>query len=333
MKKVLFLTAITLLLFSCKVNSQFPAFKTATIGCYNVENLFDTINQSNIDEEYLPDGKQHWNTKIYNQKLKNTSTALSVFQNPLIMGLVEVENRGVVEDLVKKYSFGSTSKYEVVHYDSPDERGIDVAMIYNADHLKLAKSGFIRFDNLNDPKKPTRDIVWGKFVFEKDTIMAMVNHWPSRSSGQAESEPGRIGAAKAARKFIDSLLLVDKNYKIILMGDLNDHPEDKAPQLIDEVLTPMIVKSSGEFGGSHPYKGEWGILDHIFVSSGFLNTKSSIFVHENSGKIHSPQFLLKWNDKYKEIQTQRTEVVNNGEFMFGYSDHLPVSVEIILKEK
>lgn len=329
MKNLFLISFFALAFASCKVSSQFPTFKTASIGCYNVENLFDTINQPNDDEEYLPSAKEPWNTKIYNQKVKNTATALSVFKDPLIMGLVEVENKGVVEDLAKKYAFGSKTKYDVVHYESPDERGIDVAMIYNASQLKLEQSGFLRFENKNDAAKPTRDIVWGKFSIQGDTIMAMVNHWPSRSGGQAESEPGRIGAAETARKFIDSLLAVDKNYKIILMGDLNDHPENKAPQLIDEVLTPMIVKSSGEFGGSHNYKGEWGILDHMFVSPGFLNTKSNVFVHDNSGKIHSPQFLLMWDDKFKEIKPQRT--TNKGEYMYGYSDHLPVSVEIILK--
>ncbi|MES2799491.1 MAG: endonuclease/exonuclease/phosphatase family protein [Bacteroidota bacterium] len=332
MKNFLLLTLFVLSIASCKVTSQIPNFKTATIGCYNVENLFDTINQANNDEEYLPEGKNNWNSKIYKQKIKNTATALSVFQNPLIMGLVEVENKGVVEDLVKKYSFGSTSKYDVVHYDSPDARGIDVAMIYNASELKLANSGILRFVNENDASKPTRDIVWGKFVLGKDTIVAMVNHWPSRIGGEEKSEPGRIGAANAARKFIDSLLVVDKNYKIVLMGDLNDHPEDKAPQIIDEVLTPMITKSSGELGGSHTYDGKWDVLDHIFVSPGFLNKKSKTLVNSNSGKIHSPSFLLKWDEKYKEIKPQRTEVVNKGEYMFGYSDHLPVSIQVIVKE-
>jgi predicted extracellular nuclease len=294
---------------------------TRSIAFYNVENLFDTIDGTNDDAEFLPGSKNDWNSQKYFEKLDHINQVIDELNNPLIVGFCEIENANVVRAIITRSS--KLQKYGLVHHESPDARGIDVAMIYDSSTLKLHKSGNIRFTLPGQTAPSTRDIVWGKFAYKKDTIIAMVNHWPSRRSGQDESEPNRIEAAKNARIFIDSLLKVNCNYKIVLMGDLNDYPTDKAPKLIEEKLHPMIKPESGEFGGTHNYNNEWDVMDHIFVSSGFQK-KKGIKVIKDSGAIHSFDFLL---SEYKgNVVPFRT--YGGSKYLGGYSDHFPVSIEV-----
>jgi predicted extracellular nuclease len=262
-----------------------------------------------------------WDNAKYQEKIKHVSEVINSLNYPIIMGFCEIENEGVLKDLIK--SNKKLGCYKTVHFESPDARGIDVGFIYNASKMKVLKSGNIRFILPGDTEPKSRDIVWAKFLIKKDTVFAMVNHWPSRRS--TDSEPKRIKAAESARSFIDSVLTVNPNSKIVFMGDLNDHPEDKAPSLISAKLIPMIVKSSGEFGGSHYYKQEWGILDHMMVSPGFSSGKLSVV--PSSGKINSFPFLM---EEYKgNKQPKRTYV--GEKFLGGYSDHLPISIDVILK--
>ncbi|MEN9303747.1 MAG: hypothetical protein RL264_2176 [Bacteroidota bacterium] len=299
------------------------AQKTATISFYNVENLFDTLDGPNNDSEYLPNSKLQWVSARYNEKLSHIRQVLMSLNYPLVAGFSEVENREVVEDIIRNQK--EFSNYKVVHFESPDVRGIDVALIYNTKKLKLIHSGTLKVAMENNLDFKTRDILFAKFALKKDTFSVMVNHWPSRLGGQESSEPKRILAATVARKYIDSSLTANPNAKIVLMGDLNDHLEDKAPQLIAEKLTEQIVSQSGEFGGTHYYNNEWGILDHIFTSPGFAQGKIKLI--PNSGKIHSFPYLL---ETYKEkVQPKRTYA--GSKYLGGYSDHLPVSITITLK--
>lgn len=295
--------------------------QTRNIAFYNIENLFDTIDGANDDAEFLPNGKFEWNSERYFKKIDQINQVLDELNNPLFIGMCEIENATVVRD-VMKHSV-KINNYGLLHYESADARGIDVALIYDSATLKLVQSGYIRFSLPGEEKKATRDIVWGKFVHKKDTIMAMVNHWPSRGGGQEASEPNRLEAASHARKFIDSLLLNNKHYKIVFMGDLNDYPSNKAPKLIAEKLLPQICAVSGDFGGTYNYKGEWDVLDHIMVSKGFT-TKKGIKVVPDSGKIHSFEYLL---EEYKgNVVPFRTYA--GSKYLGGYSDHLPVSIEV-----
>jgi predicted extracellular nuclease len=311
MKNSLIVLFIAILQVAC---SQ----KTVKIAFYNTENYFDTIDGQNDDAEYLPSSKLKWDNSKYQDKRRHVTEVISALNFPLIVGFCEIENKGVLDDLIQ--SNKKLKRYRTVHFESPDLRGIDVGFIYNSTYLKLIKSGNIRFTLPGDAEPRSRDIVWAKYAFKKDTIFAMVNHWPSRRTD--DSEPKRIKAAECARTFIDSVLNVNPNTKIVFMGDLNDHPEDKAPTLISEKLTPMILKSSGEFGGTHTYKGEWGILDHIMVSKGFSEGKLTVI--PNSGKINSFDFLM---EEYKgKKQPKRTFV--GDKYLGGYSDHLPVSIDL-----
>jgi len=292
-----------------------------SIAFYNVENLFDTQDDPNKDDQdFLPEGDYQWNDERYTEKLKHINEVFALFENPLMIGVCEIENEQVVRDVV---NFGAMkSKYGVVHYESLDNRGIDVALIYDSLTLKLNDSGFIRYA-MPDGDSPSRDIVWAKLIQGKDTILAMVNHWPSRGGGEEKSEPKRLIAANAARKFIDSIQVASPTTKIVFMGDLNDYPTNTSAKLIAEVLTPMITKASGEYKGTYNYKGEWDVLDHIMVSSNFLSKKKKSVV-KDSGKIYTTAFLL---EVYKG-DTVPFRTYGGKKYLGGYSDHLPVSIGV-----
>ena len=290
-----------------------------TVAFYNVENLFDTIDGPNDDTEFLPAAESKWNTEKYNAKLEHIRQVMAALNMPMIMGVCEIENRGVLADVI-----GQDKRYGIVHYDSPDARGIDVALLYRKDLLRLKSSGKIRFTLPGDSIPTSRDIVWAQYQYKKESLYVLVNHWPSRRSGADESAPRRLMAAQMAGQFIDSLQKNDPKAKIILMGDLNDHPQDAAPQLIASKLIPQITKSSGTFGGSYNYKNEWDVLDHIFISSNTLSGK--IQVQTESGKIHNFPYLL---TEYKG-QTVPNRTYAGSKYLGGYSDHLPVSIQVIL---
>lgn len=309
-------------LFLCSVAYS----QTRTVGFYNVENLFDTINDPTInDEDFLPTAENNWNQVRYEEKIAHINAVLDLMGNPLAVGFCEVENATVMYDVIR-HNAKRAKQYGLVHFDSPDLRGIDVALIYDSLNMKFISAGKLRFDLVvSEENKYTRDIVWSKFVSKKDTLFFMVNHWPSRRGGENESEPNRMEAAKNARKFIDSIQTVNAKTKIIFMGDLNDYPTNKAPLLIAEKLTPMITKLSGEFGGTYSYKGEWDVLDHIFVSPTLFG-KKKFAVIPNSGKIYSDAFLI---ETFKGNKVPFRTYAGK-KYLGGYSDHLPVSIEIKL---
>ena len=294
-----------------------------SLAFYNVENLFDTIDGTNDDAEFLPNSKSEWNSKRYQEKITHINQVIASLNYPMIMGFCEIENEKVVQDVLDFSK--KLKKYDIVHFESPDARGIDVGMIYDSKMVKRIDSGKLRFVLPGQTEATTRDIVWAKFVVKKDTLFCLVNHWPSRRSGQDESEPFRIKAAETARQFIDSVLVKQPSAKLILMGDLNDHPRDKAPQKIAERMVPMIDKSSGIYGGTHNYKDEWDVLDHIFASNGMFG-KTGVRAISSSGKIHSFEFLItEYKGKMVPFRTYA-----GTKYLGGYSDHLPVSIQIAI---
>ena len=297
--------------------------KSGSIAFYNVENFFDTIDGVNDDAEFLPGSKSAWNSARYNEKINHINQVFDAMGSPILIGMCELENELVLTDLIAASEI--RKNYGIVHYESPDARGIDVAFLYNPLVLTLRSSGNLRFNLPGNEEPSTRDIVWAKFNCGKDTLYALVNHWPSRRGGTEESEPNRLAAAKTARVFIDSVLALNSNAKIVFMGDLNDHPSDNAPTLIDDVLNPMITAASGTFGGSHNYKDEWGILDHVFVSPG-LQGKKGLKVVNASGRIHSFDFIItEYKGKKVPFRTYAGD-----KYLGGYSDHLPVSINVSL---
>jgi predicted extracellular nuclease len=316
MKQLLFILIITIFM------GNSLGQKTRSVAFYNVENLFDTLDGPNDDAEFLPAAKNQWNAARYEEKLTHIREVLLAMGKPLVCGFSEVENASVVRAIIANQE--AFKSYGIVHYESPDARGIDVAMIYDSSKLKLLASNYIRFILPGETKATTRDILWAQFSYKKHPFYVMLNHWPSRRGGTDESDEKRVAAAKIACNFIDSVQKANA-YPIIFLGDLNDHPENNAPKLIDERLDPMITKESGPTKGTHFYNNEWGILDHIYVSANFIDKKNGVV--SNSGQIHNFPFIM---EEYKgTIQPKRTYA--GSKYLGGYSDHLPVSIQLKIK--
>jgi predicted extracellular nuclease len=306
---------LVLLMLSGNILGQ----KTKRIAFYNVENLFDTIDGSNDDAEFLPSGENEWNTIKYEEKLSHIREVLLAMGKPIVCGFSEVENAFVVRAIISNQK--EFKNYGLVHYESPDARGIDVAMIYDSTQLSLLESNRIRFVLPGETKATTRDIIWALFQYKKQRFYVTVNHWPSRRGGAEQSDNKRVAAAKSACNFIDSVIRTN-NYPIVLLGDLNDHPDNTAPKMVDERLDPMITAESGHTKGTHFYNNEWGILDHIYVTPSFISPKKGAIMA--SGKIHNLPFLM---EEYKgNIQPKRTYA--GSKYLGGYSDHLPVSIQV-----
>lgn len=280
MKNRIFLTLLIVVSLTMGAQAQDKKYKVHTVAFYNVENLFDTINGPNYDEEYLP--QSGYTGKKYKQKLNNLGRVLAELGTsdkqkdaPTIIGVCEVENRGVLEDLVKNYQI-INKDYGVVHFDSPDKRGIDVGFLYQKKYFK--PTSFINVplmvykNNVKAQKKAeaeektddvieadktdnrlyTRDILLVTGLLEGEEINILVNHWPSRSGGEKASSPFREAGGRLARKIMDSIYKVNPNAKIITMGDLNDGSYNKS---VKEGIGAKLKKEEvKQFGVYNPFE-------------------------------------------------------------------------------
>lgn len=320
-----------------------------TVAFYNFENLFDTINdpQTN-DEEWTPSGTRKWVSQKYNKKLQNLAKVLSEIGTPdnkncpTLIGASEVENRGVLEDLIKQPDLISKD-FGIVHFNSPDKRGIDVALLYQKKYFIPISTANIPLyifakntnstKNLDKRRVYTRDqlLVTGFLVGEKISII--VNHWPSRSGGEKVSSPFREEAGRLTKKIIDSLQKENPNQKIIIMGDFNDSPIDiSIKQILNTKSNKIEVSPQGIYNpyeelvskgfGTLSYRDVWYIFDQIMITESFLKTDDSSFRYWKSG-IYNKSFLIQKNGKYQgsPLRTSATEV--------GYSDHFPVYLYLI----
>ena len=289
---------------------------------YNVENLFDTINSPTTnDSEFLPNSKKKWNTYRYNYKLRQLEkvfASLAIDENsnnmPDVIGLCEVENRLVLEDLLNTPIFNNQD-YTIVHQDSPDIRGIDCALLFN-NKFKLLKTDFIVIENPAD-NRPTRDIVYVKLKLKDKIINIFVNHWPSRWGGQDESNHKRVFVAKVLKDYIN-LNTSDDEFTII-MGDFNDYPSNESmakflmnDQLINLMSTDLV------FGkGSYGYKGNWNWLDQIIISKNFKGPNIKLL----SAGAFQRDFML-YKNKNGKFYPSRSFGGNT--WYGGFSDHLPI---------
>jgi len=307
---------------------------------YNVENLFDIYDDSlKNDESFTPDGDHHWNNYKYYEKLNNLSktiTAVGGWEAVEVIGLCEVENRKVLEDLVKQKSLEKT-QYKIVHQESPDKRGIDVALLYRADKITLDTVQYINVF-LGEGQRPTRDILYATLTTSNNAkIHVFVNHWPSRYGGQMKSDPKRKMAAKTIRVVIDSILTSSINANILLMGDFNDEPENES---IRDVLrakndtsfadsTELYNMMSNIHGnhGSHKYQGNWGVLDQFMVSKSPFKGENGLRVMDGPLIFRAP-FLIIDETGYPGEKPFRT--YNGRKYSAGYSDHLPIFIDLQL---
>ncbi len=318
-------------------------YKVGCVAFYNLENLFDTIPGPN-DVQFTPDGVNKWNHEKYNQKLDHMSTVISQIGSemfpggPALIGISEIENRSVVEDLVNTPKLKS-SKYSFVHYESPDRRGIDVALLYRKDFFKVVSSRSVRLIRKDDTTWRSRDQLVVSGIFDNELIYIIVNHWPSRSGGEKRSQPFRQAAAELTKSIVDSIFKTDLNSKIFIVGDLNDDPVNssltnslKAKGSIDDVkkgdLFNPMWKLYKDGIGSIAYQDTWSLFDQIIVSEPLLGSDKSTLKFFKAKVFNSP-FILQKEGQFAKYP-YRTYVGNT--WQGGYSDHLPVYI-FIIKEK
>lgn len=335
-------------------SSLFPGFddrprgaEGIRIASYNVENLFDTKHDSlKSDYDFTPDGNYHWTNYRYWQKqnkIAKVITSIGGWEPPAIVGLYEVENLHVLLNLVNNTSL-EPLRYRIIHHESPDRRGIDVAMIYRPEKVEIIEERAFPIRFPFDTNGRTRDILYVKArILYSDTIIMFFNHWPSRYGGQFATEPKRIFVAKMLKKMTDSIEKANPCAKVMILGDLNDFPSDlslveglqvKPPSAYTRKgLIDLMIPMQAAGQGTHYYKGEtggeWNMLDHIIVSRSLLWDCSGAFVKDNKAYIFKPNFLLETNaDNVLVPYRTYLGMRYNG----GFADHLPVYVDLFLKK-
>jgi endonuclease/exonuclease/phosphatase family metal-dependent hydrolase len=310
---------------------------------YNVENLFDTVDdKETLDEEFTPAGSRHWTNKRFNRKILNLSKVLlnaTGWSPPDIIGLCEVENRYVLEKLLMNTPLRSFS-YSMIHKNSPDDRGIDVALLYNTKVFYPLKYQYYPLLNNEDSVIRTREILYVKGIMDKvDTIHIFVNHWPSRYSGLLESRPRRILAAKTLRCEIDRLFDGYDDPKILVLGDFNDQPWDeslssflKTADFSGEPKAKCLYNLSYSWNkggeGTLKYQGQWLVFDQIIISGALIEAKKGLFAEPGFESIIKLPFLLESDTKYGGLRLKRT--YTGYKYAGGFSDHLPVILRLKL---
>ena len=300
------------------------------ITFWNVENLFDTEDDPNVegDEEFTPTGPKKWTEQRFATKLQNLGTIISRMydqQGPDILGVAEVENATVLQRLVETLE-PLGRNYQIVHQDSPSGRGIDCAILFDADVLDLKDARFHFVD-----AGTTRDIVEATFTRNGQDLTVFVNHWPARSHDASF----RIAAGTTLRKRIDELLQVDALADVIAMGDFNDHPDDESIRVALEATTDlreirdgtlfntMFALESVEPAGTYVYKNQWETLDQIFVSPGMLIPNGVSWVLGSTRPVVLTPNQL-YDPRGDAIPRPSRSFSGNSFHEAGYSDHLPV---------
>jgi hypothetical protein len=363
--KIKNLIAVFFVLFAITtVNAQSKKYIIHTVAFYNFENLFDTINGSNNDEEWLPNGKMNWTGRKYIKKLDNLARVISEIGTgenptnaPTLLGACEIENRNVLEDLVKQPKLINRD-YGIVHFDSPDKRGIDVALLYQKKHFKPTSyvniplliyknqqgkedkkdKGEVTDDNVevdnSSQRVYTRDQLLVTGFLDGEEVNIIVNHWPSRSGGEKKSSPFREAAGALNRKIIDSLIKINPDAKIITMGDLNDGSYNKSVKVgIGAKLKKSELKTSGDIynpfeqmakegNASLFYRDSGDIFDQIMFSEPLTRNDYSSFRYWKAG-IYNKPFLIQTTGQYKGYP------LRNSQSEPGFSDHFPVYIYLI----
>ncbi len=349
------------------VKAQQKKYIIHTVAFYNFENLFDTINGPNNDEEWLPKGTQNWTGRKYKKKLENLARVLSEIgtgenpnNSPTLIGGCEIENRRVLEDLVKQPKL-INKDYGIVHFDSPDKRGIDVAFLYQKKHFKptsfinvplyIYKNNAAKVtkkekeeitdDNAEaapDDRVYTRDQLLVTGFLDGEEINVIVNHWPSRSGGEKKSSPFREAAGALNRKIIDSIIKINPNAKIITMGDLNDgsynvsvKKELGAKLKKTELKEPRDIynpfeQMAKDGNASLFYRDAGDIFDQIMVSEELCKPDHDSYRYWKAGIWNKP-YMIQTTGQYKGYPLRNS--LNEP----GFSDHFPVYIYLIKEKK
>ena len=313
------------------------------IAFYNVENLFDPENDpEKNDDAFTPSGFYHWTYKRYNKKLNDIAKvflSINGWAPPDVIGLAEIENANVLSKLC--YATGLKAyQYRYVHYDSPDVRGVDVGFLYRSDRVTIVESCPIPVVFPFEPNTKNRDILYVKALIAEDTLHLFVNHWTSRFGGYGATIPKRNYYAQLLRNKADSLLALNSNANIIMMGDLNDYPTDESlttylqaknfkKEAHEGTLFNLMfsIIEDGKNRGTHKTQEFWGCLDQFIVSKSLLNIENKWHIENNSAVIFDAPFLLTEDEKFGGVKTYRTYL--GPKYLGGYSDHLPVKILLV----
>ncbi|WMI66461.1 endonuclease [Aestuariibaculum sp. YM273] len=301
-----------------------------TTAFYNLENLFDIYDDKHTnDNDFLPISKKKWTPKRYDNKLRKLSYAISNIglretgKHPALIGIAEVENASAIKALIE-FKHLEDYNYDYVHYNSPDERGIDVALIYDRDVFEVTNSETYTITLFDDDGSPdyTRDILLVSGFLEGLPVHVLVNHWSSRREGEKETEPKRIVASKRLSEVIDELREEHPEAKLIIMGDFNDDPSSASIKSLVEtqnLYNPMETLRSYSRGTTY-HSRQWNLFDQIIITTNFFeNTPNSLEFH--SANIFDEDFLKQFDGKFKGTPF-RTYV--GTKYHGGYSDHFPV---------
>lgn len=323
---------------------ELPKFKVDkksvyfTIAFYNLENLFDTFNDKHThDEDFLPTSDKRWTPKRYKKKVRKLGYAISQIgkgtskKSPAIVGLAEVENKLVIEDLLES-KFLRDLNYDLLHYDSPDERGIDVALIYNKDAFEVLNSEVFPLDLFDEDgsRDYTRDILLVEGMLDGEKIFVIVNHWPSRRQGVELTEPTRILASDKVLEIIEQINSDEDDPHIMIMGDFNDDPFSKSIKNLvnnQDLFNPMETLLSYS-RGSLNHRFQWNLFDQILITTNFFEYQPDK-LRFSKANIFDKEFLKQFRGKHKG-NPFRTYV--GRKYKGGYSDHFPVYVHLKKKK-
>jgi len=340
---------ILFLLFLLRIEAQKTrVFKVHTIAFYNVENLFDSINDPLKFDEASPIMSLKYNRcAVYTKKIKNMAKVMAdigakLSKNaPVIIGLAEIENRQVLEDLANDSSLVKKD-YGIIHFDSPDLRGIDVGLLYQKTFFvpTFISNHVLNIYDSSRKRTYTRDQLLVSGKLEGELIHIIVNHWPSRRGGEAMSRPKRIAAAQLNKRIIDSLQAINPYAKIFSMGDLNDNPTNASLKEIlrakkdkDDVELKGIYNPMEAFFkkglGTNAYRDSWSLFDQILITKPLLENDYASFRFYKAG-IFNPPYLTNKKGRFKGYPFRSFA---NNQFTNGYSDHFPVYIHIIKEVK
>lgn len=342
------LAYVAFFVLTLPVFAQKGEHKIAAIGFYNLENLFDTLDSPTTnDADFLPGGRLHWDREKYASKQANLAKVISLLATEktpdgvALLGVAEVENQQVLEDLVQQPAIRDRH-YQIVHFDSPDERGIDVGLLYQAKYFTVTATKALPVI-INEPSTGdrdfTRDVLYVGGLFDGEPLHVLVNHWPSRSGGESASAWRRGEAARVCRAMVDSLLTADPDAKIVVMGDLNDDPNNKSlTEVLRAVRNSNKIKSTELYNpmydlfmngdGTLAYRDAWNLFDQLIVSKGLVWKKSGGWQFYKPVVYRQP-WLFQEQGAFRGYPL-RTFVGDI--FLNGYSDHLPVYMYVIKKK-
>lgn len=342
MRKLLYniLGILTLIVFThpTSFGQEKKAYQIVCVGFYNLENLFDTVDDpEKNDEDFLPTGSYGWDSTKYSNKLHNLSRVIDDLGTDVspdgvaVLGVSEIENRKVLEDLVAMPDIADRD-YQIVHYDSPDARGIDVGLLYQEKYFKLTNSVSYRLTFEDAPDYFTRDQLVVTGLMDGEPVSIIVGHWPSRRGGQQASAPRRNQAAMLGRRIIDSLLTENPAAKIILMGDLNDDPINESVTTYIRARGKLKKMESGDMyntmydhykagNGTLAWNDAWNLFDQLIISEALTSTDASKGFVFHKSVVYNKEYLKQQDGNYKGYPL-RTHAA--GQYLNGYSDHFPV---------